>query len=210
MMKKLKNIIHNFIYRLHERNDNILNEKKQKKINEFIKKNATIGENTRIFKEATIANNLNDKSKIIIGNNCQLRGELLTFGHGGEIIIGDYTFIGERTKIWSAKKIVIGNRVLISHNVNIHDNNSHSLDANLRHEDYIHISTKGMLLKENNLNEKEIIIGDDVWIGFNSTIMKGVKIGSGAIVGANTIVTKDIPEYVVCVGNPMRIIKYLK
>ena len=40
--------------------------------------------------------------------------------------------------------------------------------------------------------------------------MKGVKIGSGAIVGANTIVTKDIPEYVVCVGNPMRIIKYLK
>ena len=210
MMKKLKNIIHNFIYRLHERNDNILNEKKQKKINEFIKKNATIGENTRIFKEATIANNLNDKSKIIIGNNCQLRGELLTFGHGGEIIIGDYTFIGERTKIWSAKKIVIGNRVLISHNVNIHDNNSHSLDANLRHDDYIHISTKGMLLKENNLNEKEIIIGDDVWIGFNSTIMKGVKIGSGAIVGANTIVTKDIPEYVVCVGNPMRIIKYLK
>ncbi len=210
MMKKLKNIIHNFIYRLHERNDNILNEKKQKKINEFIKKNATIGENTRIFKEATIANNLNDKSKIIIGNNCQLRGELLTFGHGGEIIIGDYTFIGERTKIWSAKKIVIGNRVLISHNVNIHDNNSHSLDANLRHEDYIHISTKGMLLKENNLNEKEITIGDDVWIGFNSTIMKGVKIGSGAIVGANTIVTKDIPEYVVCVGNPMRIIKYLK
>lgn len=210
MMKKLKNIIHNFIYRLHERNDNILNEKKQKKINEFIKKNATIGENTRIFKEATIANNLNDKSKIIIGNNCQLRGELLTFGHGGEIIIGDYTFIGERTKIWSAKKIVIGNRVLISHNVNIHDNNSHSLDANLRHEDYIHISTKGMLLKENNLNEKEIIIGDDVWIGFNSTIMKGVRIGRGSIVGANTIVTKDIPEYVVCVGSPMRIIKYLK
>lgn len=108
------------------------------------------------------------------------------------------------------KKIVIGNRVLISHNVNIHDNNSHSLDANLRHEDYIHISTKGMLLKENNLNEKEIIIGDDVWIGFNSTIMKGVRIGRGSIVGANTIVTKDIPEYVVCVGSPMRIIKYLK
>lgn len=134
----------------------------------------------------------------------------MTFGHGGEIIIGDYTFIGERTKIWSAKKIVIGNRVLISHNVNIHDNNSHSLDANLRHEDYIHISTKGMLLKENNLNEKEIIIGDDVWIGFNSTIMKGVRIGRGSIVGANTIVTKDIPEYVVCVGSPMRIIKYLK
>lgn len=208
IMNRLRKIIYKFFYRLHEKNAALLLEKQQNFINDFNNKNAIIGTNTRIFSEAKIHNNLGIKEKIIIGNNCDVRGELMTFGHGGAIIIGDYSFVGERTKIWSAKKISIGDRVLISHNVNIHDNNSHSLDAKLRHEDYLYISTIG-LQKENNLEEKEIIIEDDAWIGFNSTIMKGVKIGKGAIIGANTIVTKDVPDFAVCVGNPMRIIKYV-
>jgi len=207
-MKKLKKIINNFFYRLHEKNDALLKKKKQEIRNNFNNNNAVIGEKTKIFEEANIANSLNDRTKIVIGYNSQIRGELLVFGHGGEIKIGSYSFVGERTKIWSAKKIIIGDRVLISHNVNIHDNNSHSLDAKLRHEDYLYISKIG-LQKENNLDEKEIIIEDDAWIGFNSTIMKGVKIGKGAIIGANTIVTKDVPDFAVCVGNPMRIIKYV-
>ena len=98
---------------------------------------------------------------------------------------------------------------MISHNVNIHDNNSHSLDANLRHEDFKHINKIG-LQKENNLNEKEIIIEDDVWIGFNSTIMKGVRIGRGAIIGSNTVVLNDVPEYSVCIEDHTNIIKPLK
>jgi acetyltransferase-like isoleucine patch superfamily enzyme len=59
-----------------------------------------------------------------------------------------------------------------------------------------------------NIGEAEIIIGNDVWIGFNSTILKGVTIGDGAIIGANTVVTKDVPPFAVAVGNPPRIIKY--
>ena len=208
-MKRIKKYIHTFFYRLHEQNDAILKEKQQKIINDINKKNAVIGENTRIFNEARIYNNLNDKTKIVIGSNCDVRGEILTFGHGGEIVIGDYSFIGEGTRIWSAKKITIGSRVLISHNVNIHDNNSHSLDANLRHEDFKHINKIG-LQKENNLNEKEIIIEDDVWIGFNSTIMKGVRIGRGAIIGSNTVVLNDVPEYSVCIEDHTNIIKPLK
>ena len=208
IMNRLKKIIYNFFYRLHEKNDALLLEKQQNLINDFNNKNAIIGTNTRIFSEAKINNNLGVKEKIIIGNNCDVRGELMTFGHGGQIIIGNYSFVGERTKIWSAKKITIGNRVLISHNVNIQDNNSHPLDSKLRHEDFKQIISVG-LQKENNLEEKEIFIEDDAWIGFNSTIMKGVKIGKGAIIGANTIVTKDVPDFAVCVGNPMRIIKYV-
>lgn len=205
-MKRIRKYIFDFFYRLHERNASILKTNQQKNINDFYKKIAVIGENTRIFNEAKIYNNLNVRSKIVIGSNCDVRGEILTFGHGGEIIIGDYSFIGEGTRIWSAKKITIGNRVLISHNVNIHDNNSHSLDAKLRHEDFKYISSVG-LQKENNLNEKEIIIEDDVWIGFNSTIMKGVKIGKGAIIGSNTVVLNDVPEYSVCIEDHTNIIK---
>jgi acetyltransferase-like isoleucine patch superfamily enzyme len=208
IMNFLKKVINNFFYRLHERNDTLLKVKQQNLIYDFNNNSATIGVNSRIFKEANISNNLGDKTKIVIGDNCDIRGELLTFGHGGEIVLGNYSFVGERTKIWSAKKIIIGDRVLISHNVNIHDNNSHPLDSKLRHEDFKYLSTIG-LQKINDLREKEIIIGDDVWIGFNSTIMKGVKIGKGAIIGANSIITKDVPEFAVCVGNPMKIIKYV-
>jgi acetyltransferase-like isoleucine patch superfamily enzyme len=206
IMKMLKKIINVFFYRLHEKNDALLKVKQQNLINDLNSKNATIGSNTRIFNEAKINNNLGDKTKIVIGHNCDVRGELMTFGHGGEITIGNYSFVGERTKIWSAKKITIGNRVLISHNVNIHDNNSHPLDSKLRHEDFKHIATVG-LQKDNNLNEKIIIIGDDVWIGFNSIILKGVTIGEGAIVGAGSVVTKDVAPYTIVAGNPAKFIK---
>ena len=168
---------------------------------------ATIGINTLIESDAIIQNSVNDKSKIIIGDNCHIRGYLLVMKHGGSITIGNYSHVGPQTKIWSAASIKIGNRVLISYNVNIHDNISHPLDSLERHKDFVHIRTIGF--QDNiNLSEKEIVIEDDVWIGFNSTILKGVTIGKGAIIGANTLILKDVPPYAVVVGNPARIIRY--
>jgi acetyltransferase-like isoleucine patch superfamily enzyme len=104
---------------------------------------ATIGENSFFHVESKLHNLLNNKAKIQIGKFTHIRGELLLFAHGGEINIGDYCYIGEGTRIWSALKISIGNRVLIAHNVNIHDNISHPMNAELRHEHQKHIITKG-------------------------------------------------------------------
>lgn len=56
--------------------------------------------------------------------------------------------------------------------------------------------------------EKPCNIGNDVWIGSNATILRGVTIGDGAVIGANSIVTKDVPPYSIVVGNPGKIIKY--
>lgn len=56
--------------------------------------------------------------------------------------------------------------------------------------------------------ESKTSVGNDVWIGTGSTILNGLKIGNGAIVGANTIVTKDVPPYAIIVGNPGKIVKY--
>lgn len=62
------------------------------------------------------------------------------------------------------------------------------------------------VLKHRNINKT--VIGNDVWIGRNVVIMPGIKIGNGAIVGANAVVTKDIPDYAVAVGVPARVVRY--
>ncbi len=53
----------------------------------------------------------------------------------------------------------------------------------------------------------DTVIGNDVWIGQNATVMPGVHIGDGAIIGANSVVASDIPPYTVAVGNPCRVVK---
>lgn len=172
-------------------------------------KKVTIGKNAILSEEAVIQNLQNNKSNITIGNNTFVRGELLIFAHGGKLEIGDWCYIGGQTKIWSAKNISIGDNVLISHNVNIHDNNAHPLNAVERAKQYQEIVTTGHSNKYINLNEKAIIIKDNAWIGFNAIILKGVTIGEGAIVGAGSVVTEDVPDYAVVAGNPAQIIKRL-
>ena len=55
---------------------------------------------------------------------------------------------------------------------------------------------------------KKVTIGNDVWIGIKATIMPNITIGDGAVIGANAVVTKDVPPYAVVVGVPAKIIKY--
>jgi maltose O-acetyltransferase len=58
------------------------------------------------------------------------------------------------------------------------------------------------------LKEKEVLIMDDAWIGFNATVLRGVTIGRGAVIGACSVVTENVPDYAIVVGNPARIIGY--
>jgi acetyltransferase-like isoleucine patch superfamily enzyme len=201
----IKRIIKYLAYRIYKMGE-FESKKKQADLQKQEYNNHATISNDVILDSCVIHNNQNDKSKIKIGYRCVVKGQLLIFKHGGEILIGDHCFIGSDSKIWSSKKIVIGNRVLISHNVNIHDNISHPLDPEARHEDFLHIFSKG-LQESVDIREAEVVIEDDAWIGFNAIILKGVKIGKGAIVGAGAIVTKDVPAFSVVVGNTARVIK---
>ena len=82
-----------------------------------------------LLPEATVENFFGSRSHISVGKNSYIRGRLLTYGHGGCISIGEWCYVGLNTEIWSMQSISIGNRVLISHNVNIHDGTAHSTNA---------------------------------------------------------------------------------
>ncbi|HCO01211.1 MAG: acetyltransferase [Alteromonadaceae bacterium] len=153
--------------------------------------------------------NIPGKSELIsISSNSHILGELLVFAHGGKIVVGKDCYVGEGSKIWSAGHITIGNRVLISHNVNIFDSHTHPIRASERHEQFMNIASVGHP-SSIDLNESPILIADDVWIGAMATILKGVTVGEGAIVGAAAVVTKDVPPWTIVAGNPAKIIREL-
>ena len=220
MVKKLKNIISLLIipklsswFRIH--NDiNTTNQYGCRKALEFrrpaseckcciAEKNSYLYASTRIYNHLKVEN-------IIIGEHSHIRGELFTFAHGGRIIIGDYCYVSEETRIWSAKEIRIGNRVLISHNVNIFDSDTHPVDDPVaRHQQFKDIITTGHP-REIDLNEQPVIIEDDVLISCMSIILKGVTIGKAAVVAAGAVVTKDVPPYCVVAGNPAQIVRRIE
>ena len=148
-----------------------------------------------ILSYARVYNIRRERSAITIGSHSTISGELLTFAHGGVIEIGEWCYIGEGTRIWSADKVRIGHRVLIAHNVNIHDTNSHPLDPTERHLHFKNIVLKGHPGKIENIISAPVTIEDDVWIGFNSIVMKGVTIGSGSVIAAGSVVNESIPPY---------------
>jgi acetyltransferase-like isoleucine patch superfamily enzyme len=109
--------------------------------------------------------------------------------------------IGEQTRIHGSclhaySSISIGRRCLIAANCQIFDGSGH--DASF--DDVANrINTKG--------NSKPIVIEDDVWIGANSIVLPGVRIGRGSIIGAGSIVTKSIPSMVLAAGNPAKVVR---
>ena len=162
------------------------------------------------YKETQINNYQNDNTKIRIGAQTHLRNQIVIFGFGGELIIWERCFIGEESRVWSANKIVIGNDVLIAHNVNIMDTNSHEIDYIERKNVYIEIINNGHQNRLGNILTAPIVIEDHVWIGFNCIILKGVTIGKGAIIAAGSVVTKNVPPFTLVGGNPAKVIKQLE
>lgn len=173
------------------------------------RRKCVLGKNSVLYGEAEIVNNYGDKNRILIGDNCHIRGQLLTFGHGGKILMGDYCYVGRNTYIWSGCEIKIGNRVLISHNCNIFDNDTHPIDPKERHAQFKHIIKEGQP-KKIDLKDKKIVIEDDVLIGVNVIVLKGVTIRKGAIIGAGSVVTKDVEAFTVMAGNPAKLIRRIK
>jgi maltose O-acetyltransferase len=117
------------------------------------------------------------------------------FGPGSGLEIGDHSGLGVNSWIGVAK---IGKDVIMGPEVMI-------ISKNHIHSDL----TKPMRVQGSH-PPKPVIIEDDVWIGARVIILPGRKIGRGAIVGAGSVVTKDVPPYAIVGGNPVKILKYRK
>jgi acetyltransferase-like isoleucine patch superfamily enzyme len=163
----------------------------------------------RLSRTARIRNIAGESKRIKIGKDTIVQGELAVFAHGGNIQLGDWCFVGEHTRIWSADSIVIGHRVLIAHAANIFDNLTHPIRAAERHAQFREIAKAGHP-REISLGERPVRIEDDAWIGAGAFVLRGVTVGSGAIVAAGAVVTKDVPPYCLAAGNPARIVRELR
>jgi acetyltransferase-like isoleucine patch superfamily enzyme len=169
----------------------------------------SIGSSSKLYPQATVYNLQNDPSRIRIGDGTHIQGELYVFEYGGEIVIGDNCYVGVGSRIWSGERIVIGNNVLISHNVNIVDTTAHEMNHLQRAADFQRRMREGHPRTKINVLTAPVVIDDYAWISFNVCILKGVRIGKGAIVGGGSVVTDDVPDFVLVAGNPARIVRRL-
>ena len=164
--------------------DNILNLFFRKKT-----KNIIIGSKSEI--EGKII--AHGAGKIFIGGYCWLKSPRyntieLFADYGAEICIGDNVFINQGVRISSQKKIVINDNCLIGDDCIIYDTDWHSIgNAPLKKE--------------------QVTINKNVWIGARCILLKGVEIGESAIIGAGSVVTKDVPPNCIAAGNPSRVIR---
>lgn len=124
------------------------------------------------------------------------------------VIIGEFTYGNPKIHFFTDKYLVkIGKFCSFSNNITI------IVDGNHR-PDWVSTYPFGKCINDINENpghpvgRGDITIGNDVWIGMNVLILPGVKIGDGAVVGANSVVTKPVDDYEIVAGNPARHIKY--
>lgn len=129
-------------------------------------------------------------SKFIVKDSFEIHSNSrLTINENATLELGS-GYINNNFNLACFNHIKIGNNVAISENVVIRDSDNHSI-----------ISSPGHKISE------PIQIGDNVWIGMNVIILKGVKIGDGSIIGAGTVLTKSIPSNSLAVGVPGKVIK---
>jgi acetyltransferase-like isoleucine patch superfamily enzyme len=141
-----------------------------------------------------------------IGDTTIVEAAIIFDREGGSVRIGERTFIGASTFV-CAEHIEVGDDVLISWGCTIVDHNSHALAWKDRSRD-VENWYEGR--KDWTPVERGAVrIGNRAWIGFNAIVLKGVTIGEGAIIGAGSVVTRDVPAFSIAAGNPARVIREL-
>ncbi len=146
-------------------------------------------------------------NSLSVGENSIVHAHISFEETGGEIRIGNRSYIG-RSHLVCYRRLLIGDDVIMSWGITIVDHDSHSVDWEMRRDD---VRDWGQGQKNwEHIAHAPVVVKDKVWIGFNVSILKGVTIGEGAVIGACSVVTRNIPPYALAVGNPANVVRSLK
>ena len=175
-----------------------------------------VGEGTifNINTQLELRRRVQNKIFLSIGRDSMIEGRFIFEKETGNISIGERVFIGGGTTFICIEQINISDDVMFSWGCTVIDNNAHSLVSAERKNDVldwkkgVEQNKVGAYKNWSVVKSAPIIVKSKAWIGFNVILLKGVTIGEGAVVGAGSVVTKDVPDYAVVAGNPARIIKY--
>jgi acetyltransferase-like isoleucine patch superfamily enzyme len=138
--------------------------------------------------------NVASGGRLIIGEGTWIGSHAHLTADGGTISIGADSFLGDGTIIVATHRIEIGRDALIAAYVAIRDQD-HGFDR------------PDLPYRAQPLKTGPVKIGSNVWLGTHTSVLKGVSIGDGAIVGANAVVTADLPAHSICVGAPARVLR---
>lgn len=144
-----------------------------------------------------------------------LNAQITFESRDGTVEIGDRVYLGGCTII-CRQGVKIGSDVTMAWGVMMYDHNSHSLDwrqrAKVVEHFYQHYGSPDCYeaLDWTDVASAPIVIEDKVWIGFDVVLLKGVRVGEGAVVGARSVVTRDVEPYTVVAGNPAVVVKRIE
>jgi acetyltransferase-like isoleucine patch superfamily enzyme len=171
--------------------------------------NISVGENSVIDSAATFKHFFSQRAPgLIVGNNVTLCRASLATETNGLIEIGDYCYLSNAALVCS-ERISVGSHVFIAAGVTIADSDFHPIAPAARLADTLATSPLGNHQHRPKVASKPIIIENGVWIGFNATVMKGVRIGENAVIEAGAVVISDVPAGCTVAGNPAKPVEQL-
>ncbi len=160
-----------------------------------------------------IAKPIENKAYLKVGDDSILDCNVIFESETGEVVVGNKCFIGA-SNIICKSRVEFGDNIFVAWGTYFYDHDSHSIDYRERENDIItqlQDYRAGRNFIENKnwqvVNTKPIKVCSNTWIGMNCIILKGVTIGEGAIVGAGSVVTKDVAPWTIVGGNPAKTLK---
>jgi acetyltransferase-like isoleucine patch superfamily enzyme len=143
-------------------------------------------------------------SALVIGSHGTMDGTQFALGEEGRVGIGDFCYFTNAVLLCELE-LRIGDYVMIGWNATVADTDFHPIGPAERVADAVACSPLGQGRRRPEIPRRPVVIEDDVWIGPNATILKGVRIGAGAFVEAGALVTRDVPSGMRVLGNPAQL-----
>ncbi len=159
---------------------------------------------------------IGDRKCVYVGEDCVLECKIYFETQDGNVKFGNNVYVGNSTIICRSN-VTFEDNIFVAWGCCFYDHDSHSLSYLERRNDLTRqiddlrngrnfIASKDWSV----VSTKPIHICSDAWIGMNVIVLKGVRIGKGAVVAAGSVVTKDVPDWTVVAGNPAKVVKHLE